>query len=891
MSQSVQVMVRLRPANDTEKSQGSLVCVAPLDDVAISVKGDRAREHSYDRVFGSDATQEEVFNVIGQPTITNVLKGYNGTVLAYGQTGSGKTHTMLGPGGGNTDVLLPKSPHFRGRGLIPRLAEQLFTELDGLDPKEVEWTVTASVFELYKEMINDSLSENPLPSGEYRIREDLTGGRGVYVDNLYAKKCTTASELLEAIRVGASRRKVASTKANDTSSRSHSITVIAVEQVNKVLGNTAVNSRLTLVDLAGSEKVGKTQAGGERLKEAQMINLSLTLLGNVIFKLTDGKSHYIPYRDSKLTRLLQDSLGGNSMTTLLCCGSPAEYNREETISTLTFAARAKQIKNKPRVNRDLSTGELKGALAQALEEITMLKDRLAMNEAFLAKRAAGLASPRMSTMSSAIDASGVSAGDANDDGDDTADRMAEFERTITRLLDEIEDYKKQLFAKTDECEHLKKQVDFHRDRANDAESLVAELQAKLKREEQLFARKLAEVEARAAQSPKRDENKLVDMAVAGSAAAIRRRGSGSNLADPKPRTNTPSGTTGGRGSGARRPSQGKNAQVRQPLEDATAVKPAPPATGSRQTISARDRVELNEQPNMKPVTPLDTRDSASVRAAGANGTGMPLRHTGGAGFDTLDLGDGDVMATAPLQPTASTLGDNGGTSPVPDNTDLLLRIEALESELAAMRANAVTMKDRLDKADARGNRLQDALEATGKERDDAFQTIDELKVRLTKSDKENSDMKRILDALNIDVEEQLAMLNNERQRNSALSEEARRLQGETSYLKEAQAQQEFCDMAMSELVVKGEDMEVVENEVVAIRFSRAPGDITEATRISCLQTVDQLDQFLEDLINQLRPRTFATGNLETYRLNVISDASELHARAMIAKHRLQEPAT
>lgn len=248
---------------------------------------------------------------------------------------------------------------YKHRGMIPRMCEELFRKVQQL-PEGVEWSARASFLELYLEAFRDLLEDpgekNPR---EIRLREDLLEGRGVYAENVKEVDVKNAEEVAALLTQGISIRKTFATAANDTSSRSHTIMMIHLTIVDHIHGNTRTRSRLTMVDLAGSEKVGKTQATGQRLEEAKKINLSLTLLGNVINKLTDGTSTHIPYRDAKLTRLLQDSFGGNSLTTLLVNCSPSTYNSAETVSTLMFASRAKRIVNTPKVNKDMSIAELK----------------------------------------------------------------------------------------------------------------------------------------------------------------------------------------------------------------------------------------------------------------------------------------------------------------------------------------------------------------------------------------------------------------------------------------------------------------------------------------------------------------------------------------------------
>ncbi len=282
----------------------------------------------------------------------DILNGYNGTVFAYGQTGAGKSYTMMGSDIDDDD----------SRGIIPRIVEQIFASILR-SPGNIEYTVRVSYMEIYMEKIRDLLrpQNDNLP-----IHEDKS--RGVYVKDLMEIYVASKEEVYEVMRRGGAARATAATNMNQESSRSHSIFVIGITQKNVETGS-AKSGQLFLVDLAGSEKVGKTGATGQTLEEAKKINKSLSALGMVINSLTDGKSTHIPYRDSKLTRILQESLGGNSRTTLIVNCSPSSYNDAETVSTLRFGVRAKSIKNKAKINAELSPLELKQLLKKAQNQV------------------------------------------------------------------------------------------------------------------------------------------------------------------------------------------------------------------------------------------------------------------------------------------------------------------------------------------------------------------------------------------------------------------------------------------------------------------------------------------------------------------------------------------
>ena len=259
------------------------------------------------------------------------------------------------------------------KGIIPRIVEQIFASIL-TSPGNIEYTVRVSYMEIYMERIRDLLQpqHDNLPVHEEK-------SRGVYVKGLLEIYVSSVQEVYEVMRRGGTARAVAATNMNQESSRSHSIFVLTVTQKNVETGS-AKSGQLFLVDLAGSEKVGKTGASGQTLEEAKKINKSLSALGMVINSLTDGKSSHIPYRDSKLTRILQESLGGNSRTTLIINCSPSSYNVEETLGTLRFGVRAKAIKNKAKINAELSPTELKALLKKAQTQATTYETYIASLE-------------------------------------------------------------------------------------------------------------------------------------------------------------------------------------------------------------------------------------------------------------------------------------------------------------------------------------------------------------------------------------------------------------------------------------------------------------------------------------------------------------------------------
>ncbi|KKZ61847.1 kinesin heavy chain [[Emmonsia] crescens] len=350
---TIKVVARFRPQNKIELANGGepIVEFDSEDTCKINSK-EAAGAFTFDRVFGMDSQQQDVFDFSIRSTVDDILNGYNGTVFAYGQTGAGKSYTMMG-----SDI-----DDEVGKGIIPRIVEQMFASILA-SPGNIEYTVRVSYMEIYMERIRDLLvpQNDNLP-----IHEEKS--RGVYVKGLLEIYVSSVQEVYEVMRRGDAARAVAATNMNQESSRSHSIFVITITQKNVETGS-AKSGQLFLVDLAGSEKVGKTGASGQTLEEAKKINKSLSALGMVINSLTDGKSTHIPYRDSKLTRILQESLGGNSRTTLIINCSPSSYNDSETVSTLRFGVRAKAIKNKAKINAELSPTELKMLLKKAQSQV------------------------------------------------------------------------------------------------------------------------------------------------------------------------------------------------------------------------------------------------------------------------------------------------------------------------------------------------------------------------------------------------------------------------------------------------------------------------------------------------------------------------------------------
>ncbi|XP_057664341.1 kinesin-like protein Klp68D [Diorhabda carinulata] len=357
-NESVQVVVRCRPLSDKEIESKctSVVKMYPSRGV-IEVENPKARSDNeknkiftYDSVYDECSSQQNLYDETVRPLVASVMDGYNGCVFAYGQTGTGKTYTMEGCDGDD-------------KGIIPRAFEQIWSHIDR--KTGVEFLVTVKYLEIYMEEIRDLLKIKSNKTHE--LRE--ISGQGVVVTNLHSQTCQSAKDMLKAMRLGNHNRTTGTTNMNEHSSRSHAIFQIVVEMAEEH-SKTMKVGKLNLVDLAGSERQSKTGATGDRLKEATKINKALSSLGNVIYALAENSAH-IPYRDSKLTRFLQDSLGGNSKTIMIANIGPANMNYEETIVTLRYAYRAKSIKNTPIKNEDIKDGQLLG-LQQEIERLKQL---------------------------------------------------------------------------------------------------------------------------------------------------------------------------------------------------------------------------------------------------------------------------------------------------------------------------------------------------------------------------------------------------------------------------------------------------------------------------------------------------------------------------------------
>ncbi|KAL4441328.1 hypothetical protein ABPG74_013623 [Tetrahymena malaccensis] len=333
-SGNIKTFLRFRPNNNMElelNNQGlGQNIINFIDDYSVSLIGEQQQVYTVDKIFTPTDSQEKIYFQVGKEVIVDVFLGYNGTIFTYGVTGSGKTHTMFG---NITDSIQ--------KGIIPRICNQIFDLVEN-DEEGTEFIINCSMLEIYKEILYDSFQEG---KEELKIKENAQ--KGIYVQGLTQTSVANQKELFQLIGIGYNTKRTRETRLNEYSSRSHTIFMIEIQQ--RLSNGDEKVGKINLIDLAGAEKVSRSGALGESLEEAIKINLSLSCLGKVIHALTNG-NEYIPYRDSKLTRILQESLGGNYKTSLIVTCSMHSSFQDDTISSLKFATRAKKIKNTFKMN-------------------------------------------------------------------------------------------------------------------------------------------------------------------------------------------------------------------------------------------------------------------------------------------------------------------------------------------------------------------------------------------------------------------------------------------------------------------------------------------------------------------------------------------------------------
>ncbi|KAL3641664.1 TRAFAC class myosin-kinesin ATPase superfamily [Castilleja foliolosa] len=367
LDSGVKVIVRVRPPHKEEEG-GNVVQKTTEDSLTIS-----GQTFTFDSIADIHSRQIDIFEFVGAPLVENCLAGFNSSVFAYGQTGSGKTYTIWGA----SNALLEEEQ----QGLAPRVFRRLFERIAEEQIKQADRQVVymcrCSFLEIYNEQITDLLDPS---QKNLQIREDVK--TGVYVENLSEECVTSMKDVSQLLIKGLSNRRTSATFVNAESSRSHSVFTCVVESRGKSAADGLSRlkmSRINFVDLAGSERQKQTGAAGERLKEAGNINRSLSQLGNLINILAEvsqtGKQRHIPYRDSKLTFLLQESLGGNAKLAMICAISPSPSCKSETLSTLRFAQRAKAIKNKATINEEMQedVNVLREVIRQLRDELHRMK--------------------------------------------------------------------------------------------------------------------------------------------------------------------------------------------------------------------------------------------------------------------------------------------------------------------------------------------------------------------------------------------------------------------------------------------------------------------------------------------------------------------------------------
>lgn len=383
--ENITCYVRCRPLNQRELELGANCIDISKDKKSITLKN-YDNNYVYDKIFPAETDQKTIFNEIGLPLVKKFLSGYNSTIFAYGQTGTGKTHTIIGP---LESLFDDNNDNF---GLIPNILNFLFnnkeeaTNIIRSSSKEkaekIDYSLSCACIEIYQEHLIDLLSNNKSNFEKddevLKIREDPK--KGMYIENLTELEIASAKSAKEALISGFKNRHVASTSMNRESSRSHLIYTLFLISSFEMDGGLIITrtSRLHLVDLAGSERQKYTNTQGVRIKEAGNINKSLSILGNVInavIEFNEGKTKFVPFRDSKLTYYLKDSIGGNSKTVIIGNISQSYIQMNETQSTLNFIQRAKMIKNKAKIIENVNDtvkllqNEIK-SLKQANEELT-----------------------------------------------------------------------------------------------------------------------------------------------------------------------------------------------------------------------------------------------------------------------------------------------------------------------------------------------------------------------------------------------------------------------------------------------------------------------------------------------------------------------------------------
>ncbi|XP_063799923.1 kinesin-like protein KIF1B isoform X17 [Pseudophryne corroboree] len=437
---SVKVAVRVRPFNSREIGKDSK-CIIQMQGNSTSILNPKnpkepAKTFSFDYSYWSHtspddpsfASQNRVYNDIGKEMLEHAFEGYNVCIFAYGQTGAGKSYTMMG-----------KQEETQA-GIIPQLCEDLFEKINYNHNEDVSFSVEVSYMEIYCERVRDLL--NPKNKGNLRVREHPL--LGPYVEDLSKLAVTSYTDIADLMDAGNKARTVAATNMNETSSRSHAVfTIVFTQRRLDVETNLSTEkvSKISLVDLAGSERADSTGAKGTRLKEGANINKSLTTLGKVISALAEvskkkKKTDFIPYRDSVLTWLLRENLGGNSRTAMVAALSPADINYDETLSTLRYADRAKQIKCNAIINEDPNAKLVR----ELKDEVTRLKELLraqGLGDIIDTSMSSLASSPSSCSLSSQVGLTSVTSIQerimSTPGGEEAIERLKESEKIIAEL--------------------------------------------------------------------------------------------------------------------------------------------------------------------------------------------------------------------------------------------------------------------------------------------------------------------------------------------------------------------------------------------------------------------------------------------------------------------------
>uniref|UniRef100_A0A3P8WB94 Kinesin family member 11 n=1 Tax=Cynoglossus semilaevis TaxID=244447 RepID=A0A3P8WB94_CYNSE len=468
---NIQVVVRCRPFNTVERksSHGVVDCDHNRKEVLVRTGGlnDKAsrKTYTFDMVFGPAAKQIEVYRSVVCPILDEVIMGYNCTVFAYGQTGTGKTFTMEGERSPDEQFTWEEDPL---AGIIPRTLHQIFEKLT---ENGTEFSVKVSLLEIYNEELFDLLSPSEDVTERLQLFDDPRNKRGgVVVKGLEEVTVHNKDEVYQILERGSAKRRTASTLMNSYSSRSHSVFSVTIHMKEMTLdGEELVKiGKLNLVDLAGSENIGRSGAVDKRAREAGNINQSLLTLGRVITALVEKRPH-VPYRESKLTRILQDSLGGRTRTSIIATVSPSSSNVEETLSTLEYASRAKNIMNKPEVNQKLTKRTL---IKEYTEEIERLKRDLAATRD---KNGVYLSSENYESMKSHIT-------NHEEQIDKYTESIAAMEEELKKITELFTDSKTRLEQCTSDLDHTQHRLeetsrDLHvtREKLSEEEFICSEL--------------------------------------------------------------------------------------------------------------------------------------------------------------------------------------------------------------------------------------------------------------------------------------------------------------------------------------------------------------------------------------------------------------------------------